>query len=101
MKIVINKCYGGFAMSEEQAKAYGIPEEDLFEGFIPGEKVYYGGYNLDRTDPKLVEVVEQGLPNARASELQVVEIPDGAFYNIEEYDGLENVLWSMSEINYA
>lgn len=97
MKIVINKCYGGFSLSEEQALAYGIDESELYEG---GQGlVYYD--SVDRTDPKLVEVVEMGLPNAWASDLRVVEIPDGAFYEIEEYDGAEYLIWSESEIHYA
>ncbi len=97
MKIVLNKCYGGFSLSEEQALAYGFTEEELYHG--GNGNVYYG--EMDRTDPQLVKVVEQGLPNAWASELVVVEIPDEAYYNIEEYDGNEYIVWSESEINYA
>lgn len=98
MKIVINKCYGGFSLSEEQALAYGIDESELYESF-GGKKCYYG--EVERTDPKLVEIVEQGLPNDWASDLKVVEIPDGSFYEIEEYDGMEYIVWSESKINYA
>lgn len=98
MKLVLNRAYGGFALSEEQAKAYGVPEEDMYDGF--GGKVYYD-YDLERTDPKLIEVVELGLENSWASSLVVVEIPDGVYYKIEEYDGFESVIWSESEIHYA
>jgi hypothetical protein len=99
MKIVLNKCYGGFALSREQALAYGIDESELYESMNGGE--HYYDYEMDRTDPKLVEVVEMGLPDSWASRLVVVEIPDGAFYRIEEYDGSEYLVWSESEINYA
>lgn len=99
MKIVLNKCYGGFSLSEEQAKAYGVPEEEMYDGF--GGKTYYGGSELERDDPKLIEVIEMSLPNAWASSLEVVEIPDGAFYEIQEYDGMEYIVWSESEIHYA
>lgn len=97
MKIVLNKCYGGFALSEEQALAYGIDESELYEG---GQgRVYYG--EVDRTDPRLAAVVELDLPMAWASNLQVVEIPDSCYYEIEEYDGAEYLIWSESEIHYA
>ena len=98
MKLVLNRAYGGFALSEEQAKAYGVPEEDMFDGF--GGKVYYD-YDLERTDPKLIEVIELGLENAWASSLDVVEIPDGVHYKIQEYDGWEYLIWSESEIHFV
>lgn len=97
MKIVLNKCYGGFSLSEEQALAYGIDESELYDR--GDSKVYYG--EMERTDPKLIEVVEQGFENSWSSELVVVEIPDNAYYQIEEYDGLEHIIYSESEINYA
>lgn len=97
MKIVLNKCFGGFALSEEQALAYGFNESELYEG-ITG-KAYHG--DMDRTDPRLVEVVEQELPDSWASKLKVVEIPDEAYWSIEDYDGHETLVWSESEINYA
>jgi len=94
MKIVVNKCYGGFALSREQARAMGIKDEDIYDG------VYYT-YDMDRTDPNLVAVIEAGIPDATYSELKVVEIPDNHFYRIEEYDGHEHVVHSASEIFYA
>lgn len=100
MKIVLNRTYGGFSLSREQALAYGISELDLYEG-SDGKFKYYDSHDIDRTDPRLIEVVEMDLPNAWASNLKVVEIPDDAFYKIEEYDGNEYIIWSMSEINYA
>lgn len=99
MKLVINKCYGGFSLSEEQALAYGIDESELFDSGVGRNRIYYGDF--DRDDEKLIEVVIQDLPSAWASELKVVEIPDGVFYQIEEYDGMEYIIWSESEIHYA
>lgn len=97
MKIVLNKCYGGFSLSEEQALAYGFSESELYQG--GNGKVYYG--EMDRTDPQLIKVVEQGLPNSWASDLVTVEIPDDAYWSIEDYDGHETLVWSESEIHYA
>ena len=100
MKIVVNKCYGAFSLSREQALAYGISELDLYDGG-DGKFKYCDVDDIDRTDPRLIEVVEMSLPSAWAANLKVVEIPDDAFYRIEEYDGNEYIIWSMSEINYA
>lgn len=97
MKIVLNKRYGGFSLSEQQALAYGIDESELFE--TGNGKVYYG--EVDRTDPRLAAIVQLDIPMAPSSDLRVVEIPDNCYYKIEEYDGLEYLIWSESEIHYA
>lgn len=100
VKLVVNKCYGSFSLSREQALAYGFSEADLVES-IDGKLKYHDLADIDRTDARLIEVVEMGLPSAWASNLQIVEIPDGAHYKIHEYDGNEYVVWSESEIHYA
>ena len=47
----------------------------------------------DRTDPLLIEVVEElgEVANGSCAKLKVIEIPDGIDYEIEEYDGNESV----------
>lgn len=102
MKIVLNKEYGGFGLSPEQAKAYGI-DPSLAPQEIGGYKWFDckpDGTPFERTDPKLIEVVEQGLPNAFASKLVVVEIPENVQYHITEYDGWETLVWSTAPINF-
>lgn len=49
--------------------------------------------NIPRDDPSLVQVVEELGPRAsgRFATLEVVEIPDGVSWHIEEYDGLEHI----------
>lgn len=81
MKIVINRCYGGFSLSEAAYKFLKIP----WDGY---------GYKFnheDRSNPQLVKCVEKlgKLANGKYAELNVVEIPDGTEYQIEEYDGVE------------
>ena len=80
MKIVINKCHGGFELSEEAYKYLGLD----WDGF---------GYKYDdnRTDPKLVECVETlgDIASGQLAELKVVEIPDDVEWEINKYDGLE------------
>ena len=82
MKVVINRCYGGFSLSEKAYKYLGVP---------------WNGYGLaysdeeDRTDPNLVKCVETLGDDASGAcaELKVVDIPDDVKWEIEEYDGLE------------
>lgn len=49
--------------------------------------------DIDRTDTNLVLVVESlgEKANTRYSDLEIVEIPDGIEYVIEEYDGVETI----------
>ena len=54
-------------------------------------------YRLDKT---LIEVVEELGEEASGmcGNLKVVEIPDNCFYKIDEYDGVETIYYSESEI---
>lgn len=93
MKIVINKCYGGFGLSKQAVDLFiakgGTVERDEYDD--PNKPI--SGYEIgyDRTNPVLVEVVEQlgEAADTDASELKVVEIPDDVEYTIEDYDGIE------------
>lgn len=84
MKIVINRCFGGFGLSKEAYEYLGLEWDDF--GYA-----YHDHYA--RTDAKLVECVEtlgHGA-NGRYAELKVVEIPDDVEWEISYYDGLESV----------
>ncbi len=80
MKVVINRCFGGFSLSENAYDYLGIPWDGY--GFE---------YNEDRANLKLVECVEKLGKEAdgKFSELKVVSIPNDVEWEIEEYDGLE------------
>ena len=80
MKVVINKCYGGFGLSEEAYKFLGVP----WDGFGHGE-------DIERNCSKLIECVEKlgEKANGSLAELKIVEIPDNVKYEIEDYDGVE------------
>ena len=82
MKIVINKCYGGFSLSEAAYEELGLKWDGYGYGFNGDDK---------RTDPEMIAVVEKlgGAASGKFAELQVVEIPDGIDYRIEDYDGIE------------
>lgn len=83
MKIVINKCYGGFSLSDEALSLYNERT---------GANITYGGREMDRSNPDLIAVIEQlGLAKSSGSlaELEIIDIPDDIEWDIEEYDGIE------------
>ena len=84
MKIVINRCFGGFSVSEEAYKYMGL-EWDGYGYLSNGE--------MERNDPKLVECVETLGEKANGSHasLEVVEIPDDVDWYIHDYDGQESI----------
>jgi hypothetical protein len=111
-KVVINKCYGGFGLSEKAVMLYaeyaGFPLQK--EGFTDLLTLYYktdadittlsdeerntvhfSARDIDRDDPILVRVVEELGSDAgdRFAELKIVEIPEDVKWTIEEYDGME------------
>jgi hypothetical protein len=84
MKIVINKCYGGFGLSKEAEELY-VQKKNI-SGPLRGD--------ILRNDSVLVEVVETlgDKASGKYSELKVVEIPDDVTdWRIDEYDGWEHI----------
>lgn len=102
MKVVINRCYGGFGLSHEAIMRYAelkgfenfrFEKGDSFsDHYYIGDENFYG-FDLERNDPVLVQVVEELGENAdgKFAELRIVDIPDGISWEISEYDGLEKV----------
>ena len=107
MKIVINKKYGNFGLSEEAVLLYGdkkglniIAIRDEVIKYInhyylneEKEENLFCEWDIERNDPVLVEVVEHlgDLANGRYSKLKVVEVPDDIKWYIHDYDGVESV----------
>ena len=107
MKIVINKKYGGFGLSEEAVLLYGdkkglniIAQQDekvktITHYYLDEKKDgnQFGEWEIERNDPILVEVVEQlgDLANSRYAKLKIVEVPDDVKWYIHDYDGIESV----------
>jgi hypothetical protein len=107
MQVVINKCYGGFSISEEAIELYFklkkwklIKEEDkLFSYSIhyyknkKSDKNYISNYRFKRNDKTLIKVVRKlgKKANGRFADLKIIKIPDGINWDIEEYDGIENI----------
>ena len=93
MKVVINRCYGGFGLSDECAIALGAVLKqfgDYFYQEFPNGK---RAQNY-RTDPKLIRLMEtKGSEWCSGSfaELKVVEVPDDVEWEIHDYDGMETI----------
>ncbi|KKL76711.1 hypothetical protein LCGC14_2042170 [marine sediment metagenome] len=107
MKIVINGCCGGFSLSHaaflrlrEMKNESALAEPDYGEMWDDGsgprresgsEMFAHFLSNIDRSDPQLVVVVEElgEKANGGFANLEIVEIPDGVDWEVEEYDGRE------------
>jgi len=82
-RIVINKCFGGFGLSDTAIARYnelvGLDED------------HNSVYDISRDDPALVQVVREFGSAAGDShaELKIVEIPADVDWEIAEYDGNE------------
>jgi len=85
MKVVINKCYGGFGLSDAARKRYAN---------LTGTEYDQYGYNdWFRTDPILIQVIEElgEEANGVCAKLRIVDVPDDAEWEINDYDGMEHV----------
>lgn len=100
MKVVINRCWGGFDLSFEAYKLVAerkgwLHAVDDWENdyWIISSNVHSVASDLDRNDPDLIAVVEQlgNKANGDHSELKIVNIPDDVDWYIHDYDGMEKV----------
>jgi hypothetical protein len=113
MKVVINRCFGGFGISnlafEKLLERKGVEfqkvpakfkfHDDVFDYYKAGSEqsdaTYISEYEFyeQRNDPDLIAVIEEMGKDSWgwASELAIVEIPDDVDWHISEYDGLEHV----------
>lgn len=62
--------------------------------FARSSKLFFSDRDIDRTDPALVQVVEElgDAAGDQYAELRIEEVPAGALYRIDEYDGRESVM---------
>ena len=110
-KVVINKCFGGFGLSDEAFEHYlnlkGIKygtSPSQFTSFKDSKNYWKDGNvgvsadylsdrDIDRDDPALIQTVEELGEKAAGmfSNLRIVEVPDDVKWQIEEYDGNEHI----------
>jgi hypothetical protein len=94
MKVVINKCYGGFSVNKAIYVALDIEWDDF--GYLSNEDlgIDSSNYNAYRSHPRLIAAVEQvgcSAASGSCAKLKIVEIPNGTEYEIDEYDGMESI----------
>src|SRR5262245_35058253 len=87
-KVVINRTYGGFCLTDAATRRYCDLAGVLLPEIRPGDHregmLWYSlEERVKRTDPLLVQVVEE-MPH---HDLLVVDIASGVLYRIREYDG--------------
>lgn len=86
MKFVLNKCFGGFGLSNWAKEQMGCSEPY-------------------RDDPEFVSLIEEYSDKVSGScaELKVIEIPDNTTdYEIDEYDGFESIIYVVDgKIHHA
>lgn len=91
MKVVINRCYGGFSLSQ---KALEYLDEAVGPRHIDTMDIAD-----NRSEPYLVETVAALGQEASGlySRLSIVEWPENIPYKITEYDGWESVTIDLIE----
>lgn len=107
-KVVISTRHGGFGLSSQAIQRYAdIKGFEVYlnpNNFSPyldppsdgktfKQRRVFSVDSIPRDDPVLVQVVEEmgdaaNGPNAR---LEIVELPSGTHYFIDEYDGYEEI----------
>lgn len=104
MKIALYKDYGGFTFFEEidelnsSEKTTGVKHKYANSNFIGDDfdKIIY----YHRSNPALIETVENWIVACgNICSYAICEIPDKAFWTIDDNDGAETLYWSMSKIN--
>ena len=108
MKLLINKCYGGYGVSNEAIELWfskkGLPMRTEITEY--GDTRYYHEDNMiwsiGRNDPTLIEIFEE-IGSERTSgdhaDLKLVELPDFCKYTVGEYDGNEWIEETWIEVS--
>lgn len=115
MKVVVNRCYGGFGLSDACLDHMGVKYTRVEEPYehSPQHSFSYRKYEnendadycINRTDPRLIAAIEalgSEVCSDDSAHVEVVNIPDNLkHFRIIEYDGSEYILASESEIVYV
>lgn len=112
MKVVINKCFGGFGLSTKahewliknrgwkvtKYNEKGNMEDESAQLVLTDKPELYAKYwdhfsGENRTHKDIIDVVEKLKDKASDtySKLEIVEIPDSVEWEIDEYDGNESI----------
>lgn len=87
-KIAINRCYGGFGLSEA-----GLARYVELKGLSAQEAEDLWSGDIERHDPILIRVLEEMGEDSWGdfAEIEIEELASGTKYVINEYDGMENI----------
>jgi hypothetical protein len=111
MKVVVNRCYGGFGLSDEafeklltrlgiefvkvedmEYKSLGITHY-YRKGVVDKDEGYLSqhAFTNNRASEDLIAIIEEmgESANSRYADIKIVEVPDDVKWYIEEYDGIE------------
>lgn len=111
MKVVLNKCYGGFGLSNkahERLIELGVKYYDSLDDMpknnkelyivksdLPVFSRFYSNFDdkENRSNKLLIQVIEElgEEANGRFSNLKIVEIPDNIDWELDDYDGIETL----------
>lgn len=111
MKVVINRCYGGFGLSDAayewliEHKGWTLGDSSNPEDWSKFNIVRWEGIenyavgNMDndcndfRTHPDVIEVIETlgKAASSKFASLKIVEVPDDVEWFISDYDGIETI----------
>jgi hypothetical protein len=88
MKVLYNAKHGGFGFSDTFVDEFKKrhPEKDLNK------------WSVERSDPDTIALFEEmgsDESSGYCADLRIEEIPDDVELEIDEYDGLETVWWSL------
>ena len=101
MKVAYNACFGGFGLSEAGLRMLAaLKNIDLSGMKFDHSSFHNKDWTVifsapdDRSDKDLIKVIEALGAGAGSScaDLAIQEIPDGAEFEIDEYDGNESVV---------
>ena len=85
MVFVLNKCFGGFSVSDFAVERLGIPDKYSFNNYDP--------LQVDALASLITEYGSEKC-SGRSAKLKVVEIPDTCTdYEINDYDGVETITY--------
>lgn len=89
MKIVLNKCYGGFSLSAKACEALGLKSRYTI---------------IVRNDERLISLMEEygsEWVSGDCAALVLVDIPDNCTdWEMDEYDGWERIIYVVDGMLY-
>jgi hypothetical protein len=92
-KVVINRCFGGFNLSDEVHRLLGSIKDGNYWDTSTWDQGHYIDALAFRVLPDLVAAVELlgEAANGDSAELEVVSVPSDADIYISDYDGVETI----------